>query len=275
MKCIFIYLVELDDAEYRYWSFMEAHPAHNSLPANAKMEAMDVLTWAWTGNNGYVYSLVSLRSSFHFFFHRASLSLPSWCSCPFQSGRMPRIDGAYSILWRYLPDISFSIINILIDEQMIMMSTEPKHALFLRFSSKLVSLNFYLYCLSHFDFWLTAINILAHWRQSCFRPKELLLTNVGSNHSSLPIEPRQLFKWVIIDFFISCLFLCIPYISIERTTCLSTRTVDEESGFPNATPTLVIGAYTCLVVRPYTPSLSKPTFLCGRKATVVLSTFCD
>ena len=46
----FIYLVELDDAEYRYWSFMEAHPAHNSLPANAKMEAMDVLTWAWTGN---------------------------------------------------------------------------------------------------------------------------------------------------------------------------------------------------------------------------------
>jgi hypothetical protein len=41
-------LLELD-TEYRYWSFMEAH-AHNSLPAKAKMEAMDVLTWAWTGN---------------------------------------------------------------------------------------------------------------------------------------------------------------------------------------------------------------------------------
>ena len=37
------------DTEYRYWSFMEAHPAHNSLPAKAKIEAMDVLTWAWTG----------------------------------------------------------------------------------------------------------------------------------------------------------------------------------------------------------------------------------
>ena len=37
------------DMEYRYWSFMEAHPAHTSLPANAKIEAMDVLTWAWTG----------------------------------------------------------------------------------------------------------------------------------------------------------------------------------------------------------------------------------
>ena len=29
--------------------FMEAHPAHNSLPAKAKIEAMDVLTWAWMG----------------------------------------------------------------------------------------------------------------------------------------------------------------------------------------------------------------------------------
>jgi hypothetical protein len=33
---------------------MEAHPAHNSLPAKAKMEAMDVLTWAWTGNGFYL-----------------------------------------------------------------------------------------------------------------------------------------------------------------------------------------------------------------------------
>ena len=32
---------------------MEAHPAHNTLPAKAKIEAMDVLTWAWTGNNGF------------------------------------------------------------------------------------------------------------------------------------------------------------------------------------------------------------------------------
>lgn len=39
------------DMEYRYWSFMEAHPAHTSLPVNAKIEAMDVLTWAWTGES--------------------------------------------------------------------------------------------------------------------------------------------------------------------------------------------------------------------------------
>ncbi|KAF5369694.1 hypothetical protein D9615_010149 [Tricholomella constricta] len=36
------------DIEYRYWSFMEAHPAHTALPLNARVEATDVLTWAWT-----------------------------------------------------------------------------------------------------------------------------------------------------------------------------------------------------------------------------------
>ena len=108
----------------------------------------------------------------------------------------------------------------------------------------------FTFCLPHFEFWLTAINALAHWRQSCFQPKKLLATTISSNHSNLPIAPRQLFK--IIDFFISCLVLCIFYISIEQRTCLSTRTVDEESGLRNATPTLVIGAYTCLVVCPYT-----------------------
>ncbi|KAG5339845.1 hypothetical protein C0989_003302 [Termitomyces sp. Mn162] len=36
------------DIEYRYWYFMEAHPAHTALPPNARAEAMDVLTWAWT-----------------------------------------------------------------------------------------------------------------------------------------------------------------------------------------------------------------------------------
>ncbi|KAF9552621.1 hypothetical protein CPC08DRAFT_768163 [Agrocybe pediades] len=36
------------DQEYRYWSFMEAYPAHSPLPARAKEDALDVLTWAWT-----------------------------------------------------------------------------------------------------------------------------------------------------------------------------------------------------------------------------------
>ncbi|KAJ6518085.1 hypothetical protein C8R47DRAFT_1062635 [Mycena vitilis] len=36
------------DMEYRYWAFMESHPAHAALSFAARREAMDVLTWAWT-----------------------------------------------------------------------------------------------------------------------------------------------------------------------------------------------------------------------------------
>ncbi|KAG6807740.1 hypothetical protein H0H92_006516, partial [Tricholoma furcatifolium] len=36
------------DIEYRYWTFVEAHPAHTTLPPSARAEAMDALTWAWT-----------------------------------------------------------------------------------------------------------------------------------------------------------------------------------------------------------------------------------
>ena len=56
------------DKEYKYWSFMEAHSAHSSLPAKAKMEAMDALTSAWTGN-GFIYRLALLCSSNHSPFH--------------------------------------------------------------------------------------------------------------------------------------------------------------------------------------------------------------
>ncbi|KAJ3764470.1 hypothetical protein EV361DRAFT_805249 [Lentinula raphanica] len=34
--------------EYRYWAFMEDHPAHVTLPQNARADAMDILTWCWT-----------------------------------------------------------------------------------------------------------------------------------------------------------------------------------------------------------------------------------
>ncbi|KAF8886915.1 hypothetical protein BD779DRAFT_540904 [Infundibulicybe gibba] len=34
------------DAKYRYWSFMESHPAHTSLPLDAHQDAMNALNWA-------------------------------------------------------------------------------------------------------------------------------------------------------------------------------------------------------------------------------------
>ena len=36
------------DLEYRYWAFMESHPAHLPVSQRAKVEALDILTWALT-----------------------------------------------------------------------------------------------------------------------------------------------------------------------------------------------------------------------------------
>lgn len=35
--------------KYRYWTFMESQPAHAPLPGGASAEAMDALTWRYTG----------------------------------------------------------------------------------------------------------------------------------------------------------------------------------------------------------------------------------
>lgn len=35
--------------EYQYWSFMVSHPAHAPLPTESVSEAIDVLTWSYTG----------------------------------------------------------------------------------------------------------------------------------------------------------------------------------------------------------------------------------
>jgi len=175
------------DTEYRYWSFMEAHPAHNSLSANVKMEAMDMLTWDWTER--------SVSS------HRAVLD-------PFTEEECQEL----MTLIRSFGDDT--------DDQGIQTSIVSK-----------------------------VFRRVAHWRQTHFRPNKPLPTDVGSNQSPLPIlvSTRQPFKWVIIDFIVSCLFLGIPYILFERTH-LSTTIVDEESGLRYLTPTLVvIGACTCLV----------------------------
>ncbi|KAI0048075.1 hypothetical protein FA95DRAFT_1135798 [Auriscalpium vulgare] len=36
------------ELEYRYWAFLEAHPAHAPLPPSCVTEAIDVLTWSYT-----------------------------------------------------------------------------------------------------------------------------------------------------------------------------------------------------------------------------------
>ncbi|KAJ7063979.1 hypothetical protein C8F01DRAFT_983936 [Mycena amicta] len=34
--------------EYRYWAYMESHPAHAVIPFAVRREAVDLLTWSWT-----------------------------------------------------------------------------------------------------------------------------------------------------------------------------------------------------------------------------------
>ena len=59
---------------------MAAYPAHISLPTKARMEALDVLTWAWTGNNGFIYSLTSLAEAYTF--SSIECLFPSHCAVP-------------------------------------------------------------------------------------------------------------------------------------------------------------------------------------------------
>jgi hypothetical protein len=37
------------DAEYRYWSFVDTHPAHITLPSGVTTEATDILSWSHSG----------------------------------------------------------------------------------------------------------------------------------------------------------------------------------------------------------------------------------
>ena len=175
-------------------------------------------------------------------FCRTPSSLSSFRSCPFHSGRMSRVDDAYSIFWWYvLLGIIFSNKCPYLRTQMtIMMTTGSKRALFLGFCSESVSRN-----LSIMSFNLAHV-ISAHWRQTYFRPNKLLPDNVGCNPSHLPTVPRRPFRRAILNILVSCLCLGVPYMFFKRDRLSSS--VEEESRLHRITPTLVMGACTCLVV---------------------------
>jgi len=46
--CVLLNSVIVLDMEYRYWSFLESHPAHTGLPPKAHSDAMETLAWALT-----------------------------------------------------------------------------------------------------------------------------------------------------------------------------------------------------------------------------------
>ena len=39
------------DMEYRYWGYLEGHPAHAPLSSETHTEAMDALKWSYTGTS--------------------------------------------------------------------------------------------------------------------------------------------------------------------------------------------------------------------------------
>ncbi|KAF9030240.1 hypothetical protein BDZ89DRAFT_1091654 [Hymenopellis radicata] len=81
-----------------------------------------------------------------------------------------------------------------------------------------------------------------HWRQMNFRPNKPL-PKVSSNTPPLPARRNPIRK-VMVDFFISCLCLGIPYLFYTRSHF---HRMDEEGGIRSAGPMLIIGACTCLV----------------------------
>jgi hypothetical protein len=165
---------------------------------------------------------------------------------------MRGIDDSHSILWRYLPDIFVTsytyIYETTDDHDDLGIQTRIVFRVLLRVGQSIFKAHLLTWGL---NYTYLLINVPAHWHQTYFRPNKPLPTNVGSNHSR---PPRQAFKWVIVDFFVSCLFLGVPYLFYERTRLSSW--IDEESGLRYATPTLVVGACTCLVVRLIHPLLT-------------------
>ncbi|KAF9022699.1 hypothetical protein BDZ89DRAFT_956350 [Hymenopellis radicata] len=167
--------------EYRYWSFMESHPAHETIPAHVKAEAMDVLTWAWTER-----LLPSQRT------------IPA----PFSQDECQEL---MTLIRSFGGNAGMQGV----------IQTRIIARILLR---------------------------VLHWRQMNFRPNKPL-PKVSSNTPPLPARRNPIRK-VMVDFFISCLCLGIPYLFYTRSHF---HRMDEEGGIRSAGPMLIIGACTCLV----------------------------
>ncbi|KAF8885831.1 hypothetical protein BD779DRAFT_1673540 [Infundibulicybe gibba] len=87
------------DTRYRYWSFMEAHPAHISLPQDAHQDAMDALNWASTSAS---YDLLSP--------HHKILAPFTWEECQRLTALLQSIAPASSLRTRMVSRILLRVI---------------------------------------------------------------------------------------------------------------------------------------------------------------------
>jgi hypothetical protein len=72
--------------EFQYWSFMMSHPAHALLPSESVSEAIDVLTWSYTG---MLIPAFFIRLANHSPRVRPSATVAPSFLAPIQSRRMP------------------------------------------------------------------------------------------------------------------------------------------------------------------------------------------
>ena len=91
--------IELDEQD-RYWSFMEAHPAHTPISAAAHAEATDVLTRSYTGKPNLSFRECLLVTNLSY------RSSPT-CAPTVHSRRMSGTYEPSSVFWRSVYTVGF------------------------------------------------------------------------------------------------------------------------------------------------------------------------
>ncbi|KAH9854905.1 hypothetical protein C2E23DRAFT_725421 [Lenzites betulinus] len=167
------------DMEYRYWGYLEGHPAHAPLPTETHAEAMDALKWSYTD-----------------------------CLLPAARPAPPP----------FAPQECQELMSLL-------RSFDSTTGSSVIVQTRIVS---------------RVLLRVAQWRQIYYRPDKPLPRDAikGAPETRIP------FRRALLDFFIGCLCLGIPYLFMSRTNYHS---FDEESGLHTAGPMLMLSAAACLV----------------------------
>ena len=209
-------LTGLDD-EYRYWSYVEMHPAHVVLTPTSRQEAADALHWSYTDR---------------------LLSHPQPVQPPFSQDECQE-------LIRLLNGATMSLHYLAVSDTMFRCRSRPTvwsliHAhgranpLARRYVPR--SLSAHLILTSCYP---------AHWRQIHFRPHRPLPHDINPMHTAKPTPILR----TTIELVIGVLCLGIPFLFVDRARYSSHFDVENNTSTPSSAPLFVIGACACLVVR--------------------------
>ena len=216
--------------EYQYWSFMMTHPAHTLLPSESVTEAIDVLTWSYTGPFPFLIFILS------FIFLSSDRLLPSTHPSlpPFSQEECQELLTLLRSFNRKPPHSVPRLFDIHVTSQTCLHRPCQSfaHVLYLK----------YLFASVSFGSptrYLVLSGCLAAWRQG------RLEDDATYRRNHVP-SARIPFLRTAGDFVISFVCLGLPYLFLERS---HHQRFDTESGVrSNAGPMLVVGALACLIV---------------------------